>query len=97
MTTYVDDDTAELVRSTAAALDQTTSSLLAEMVSYGLPMLENLRDMALAIKTAPDEARARVAAMAVAMRPMVDAAISDMTALESLAEDPPPSNRGVTN
>lgn len=96
MVTYVDGDTAELVRSTAAALDQTTSALLADMVSYGVPMLEVLRDMALSIKAHPDQARARIAAMAEVMRPMVDAVSEDAAALEAWANDPPPSNRGVT-
>lgn len=95
LTTYVDDETAELVRSTADALDQTTSALLADMVSYGVPMLEVLRDMAMGLKQAPEDARARVAAMAVATRPLVEALYESQNRLELLSEDPPPSNRGV--
>ena len=96
LSTYVDAETAELVRTTAEALDQTTSALLADMVSYGVPMLEVLRDMAIGIKQAPDEARARVAAMAAATRPLVDALYEDQARLAALGQDPPPSNRGVT-
>lgn len=96
LVTYVDPATADLVRETADALDQTTSSLVADMVSYGIPMLEVLRDMAISIKTAPDQARARVLAMAEALRPMADEALKGLSDLERMSvEEPPTSNTGV--
>lgn len=94
LTAYVDPATAELVKETAEALDQTTSSLVGDMVSYGVPMLEVLRDMALGIKAAPDKARASMDALASVLRPMADEVLREIDALDP--ESPPLSNRGGT-
>jgi hypothetical protein len=92
---YVDTALAGLIDDTAAALGQTRSSLVAEVLQNAGPVMEVLRDLGLALQEAPERHRLALEQFAAAMRPMTEEARIGLEGLERLATDPPPSNRGV--
>lgn len=94
--TYVDQESAVVLRETAQALGQTQSALLAEVLENAVPVLRVLRDMALTLQEAPTKHREALAQLAERMEPLVEAERERVQMLRDLAEDPPTTNRGVT-
>lgn len=97
VTAYVDEETALVLGQTADALDQTRSSLAAEVLSNAVPVLEVLRDLALDLKSAPDKHREFLADFADSLRPLQSDFDRRLAVVSSRGEDPRRTNRGVRN
>lgn len=95
VTAYVDEEAATVLRESAAALGQTQSALLGEVLGNAVPVLRILRDMAISLQEAPNRHREVLAQLAVDMEPLVEASREGLDSLARLAEGPPPSNTGV--
>lgn len=95
LVTYVDADLAAIVDETAAALGQSRSSMLAEVVQNAGPVLAVIRDMARDLAEAPERHREYLERFAASLRPMADEASQGLAGLEALASTPAPSNTGV--
>lgn len=92
---YVDAELAAVVDSAAAALGQSRSSLVSEVLGNAGPVLVVLRDMALDLKQAPERHREYLAHLADVLRPMADEATTGLESIETYVAGPPPSNTGV--
>lgn len=89
LVTYVDPATADIYRETADAMGQTVSAWLADVLAYSLPVVEVLRDTAIAMRDYPDRVAEHMEAYAAQLRPMAADVLRDI-------DSPPPSNRGGT-
>jgi hypothetical protein len=88
---YVPADLAALIDEVAGLLGQSRSSLVAEMLSSALPVLEVLRDLARQLEAAPEAHRAALEAFAGSMGPLVASA---QEAVAGMSADPRLVTRG---
>jgi len=96
---YVPEDVAAVLDQAADALEQTRSSLLAEVLTNAVPVLEVLRDLATDLRMAPGLHREKLAEFAAALRPIMDSNRDEfdrnLSVVGSPPGDPRLSNRGV--
>lgn len=92
---YVPEDLGELVEETAAALGQTRSAFLSEILENSAPMFEVVRDLARELESAPGRQREALTATAEALRTMLGHASTDLATIETATKrDPRPVTRG---